>query len=146
MDSDDELYFQEILKQYQKEYFAQVSTDLIELFKTAINDTIYDIYSPTQYTRTYMLRESVVARFNEQEGALYVYSDINTSYYSAVDGRDVSQAIQWFIEEGHNDNSGINNMYHNYSGRHYLEKAQELIKQKFPDLKIEIINDETPMV
>jgi hypothetical protein len=145
MDSNDDLYFQEILKEYRKEYFTQVSLDLVELFKQALDETVYDIKATT-YERTYMLKNSVVARFNELEGALYVYSDINTSYYSAVDGRDVSQALQWFVEEGHSDDSGINNQYHNYQGRHYLEKAQELIEQNYPDIKIEIINDEPPMV
>lgn len=146
MDTNDDLYFQEILKEYKKEYFTQVSLDLVELFKQALDISVYDMYSPTTYERTYMLRESFVARFNELEGSLYIYSDINTGYYSAVDGRDVSQALQWFIEEGHNDNSGIDNEYHNYAGRHYLEKAKELIEQNYPDIKIEIINDEPPTV
>lgn len=113
-----------------------------ELFKQAIDETIYEAYSPNTYDRTYMFRDSVKAHYDENEDVIYVYSDINTGYYSAVDGRDVTPAISYWLEHGHEDNTGINNAYHSYSGREYLRRAEELIKKEFPDLDIEIVDEE----
>ena len=114
-----------------------------ELFKQAIDETIINVYSPNTYVRTYMFRESVKAHYDKNNDVIYVYSDINSGYYSAVDGRDVTPAISYWLEHGHEDDTGIDNAYHNYGERRYLERAEELIKKEYPDLDIEII-DEPP--
>jgi hypothetical protein len=58
-----------------------------------------------------------------------------------VDGRLTSSIVPWLVEMGHKDDTGIQNAYHDYSGRRFLELAKELITSKYPDLKCEIIND-----
>lgn len=93
-----------------------------------------------------MFRDSVRCHYDYKNNILYVYSDINTGYYSAVDGRDVTPAISYWLQEGHSDGTGIDNQYHNYQGRNYLEKAEKMIKEKYPDLKLKIVNDLPPTV
>lgn len=118
----------------------EIREELIALFKEALEITVYSAYSPSVYERTYMLLNSVKVTEDLLTGDLYVFSDLNTGYYSAVTGEDVSKNLNGWIEYGHHD--GGTGMYHDYNGRGFLEKAEELIKAKFPELKIEIVSDE----
>lgn len=123
-------------------YLESIKGRLEELMKEAIQQTIYDAYTPVEngYQRTYTFLNSVVAKINP-EGNINLYVDLNegSQYYSTVDGSPQYSNISEYLEGGHSDSSGINNMYHNYSPTSYLEKASELISQEFPGLNIEIV-------
>lgn len=146
MNNNDNAYLEKLITDYQKKYFKEIEQDIIQIFQEAIDQTIYDAYTPNTYKRTYMFRDSVRCHYDYKNNVLYVYSDINTGYYSAVDGRDVTPAISYWLQEGHSDGTGIDNQYHNYQGRNYLEKAEKMIKEKYPDLKLKIVNDSPPTV
>jgi hypothetical protein len=130
----------QIESQYQSE-LNKIGDRVVQLFKQAIEEKIYNYYEPTVYERTYMFLESVKYHYNWQDGSLFVFSDINTGYYSVVDGSDQTQNISKWLEYGHNDGRG-NGQYHNYEGRGYLERAYELIKNEYPNLEVKIISDE----
>jgi len=119
---------------------SEMKDELINLFKEALETTVYSAYSPSFYERTYTLLNSVRVTEDAVTGNLYVFSDLNTGYHSAVTGEDVSKDINKWIEYGHHD--GGSGMYHDYNGRNFLEKAEQLIKAKFPELKIEIVSDD----
>ena len=123
-------------------YLESIKSRVEELMKEAIQTEIYDAYTPVSngYQRTYTFLNSVVAKINP-EGNIFVHVDLNegSQYYSAVDGSPQYSNISNYLESGHSDSTGINNMYHNYSSTSYLEKASELIKEEFPGLNIQII-------
>jgi len=121
-------------------YLKNISERVTKLMTDAIQQSIYDEYSPTTYKRTYTFLNSVNAHINP-DGNIFVYVDINegTQYYSVVDGSSQYMNISNYLEGGHSDSTGINNEYHNYGARNYLEKAEELIHNEFKELNIEII-------
>jgi len=140
MDASDEAYLLELMGSSSVLDLKTIQSRLEQLLKDSIMSEIYSKYSPTTYVRTYMFLESVRAYVNDM-GEIYVYSDVNTGYYSAVSGEDVSSSISGWLEGGHSDNTGINNQYHNYTPRLYLEKAYSLIKSEYPMLRVSIIDD-----
>lgn len=138
---DMQLQFEQELNTYYKNMENRIS----ELFKQAIQENVYDYYaSPRVYERTYTFINSVKVHLDLESGQLYVYNDLNdgSSYYSVVDGSSQYQNISHWIESGHEDSTGIANQYHTYEGRRYLERAKELIMAEFPELEIEIIDNE----
>ena len=83
--------------------------------------------------------ESVDINTNEREIFVFINSE-KLNYYSAYDnGRDVSEAVPWFIYTGHKDSTGVDNWFHNYPKSYFLEVAQENIKKEFPYLDIQIV-------
>lgn len=145
MDSNEKRYFDALLREYEKEVLRKIQEDVKKLYSQAIDETVYQAYSPTTYERTYQLKDRVSCKLEGNK--LIVYTDIdNMEYTSAVDGRDVTSAVPYFVLGGHSDDTGIDNMYHNYPGRNFLQRSKELIKQKYPELEIVIINDTPPIV
>ncbi|MCD3321817.1 hypothetical protein G8V07_15235 [Clostridium botulinum D/C] len=119
-------------------YLEHVKERVRELFKQALRECVYDYYTPNSYERTYQMLNNVNVHINE-EGELYVYTD-NQFYTSAVDGSpQTPNFINYTIEHGHHDGKGTN-QYHSYEGRHYLERAKELIDNEFK-CNCEIISD-----
>lgn len=134
---------QEIIEQI----FKEIKRDLVKLFRQAIQSEVYDKYHPKEYKRTYQLRNKVAISLDKN--TIYVYCDVaSMNYTSAINFmRDVSYAVPWFIQEGHNRNiPKPKPMYDIYPARHFLEKARELIQNEYPFLKVEIKNDAPPYV
>ena len=131
-------------RQQIDEYLMTIQNKVEELFRQSIQECIYDYYQPTVYQRNYTFLNSVTAHIDLASGVMYVYSDINegTQYYSAVDGSPQFQNIGHWMESGHSDNTGYGGQYHQFEGRNYLERAKELINQEFPDLQIQILDNE----
>jgi hypothetical protein len=146
--SSNDIYFEQEVKRYQDKLINSIKGRLVELFKQALEETVYDYYNPTTYERTNRLKDSVTVKFDNATNTLYIYPDITNGYVSAVDGRDVSLAVPYWIQSGHSDNTGINNQYHSYEGRDYLQRAKELIDKEFKEygFDIEIINDQPSRV
>ena len=136
-------------RQQIDEYLMTIQNKVEELFKEAIQESIYDYYTPIPeehggYHRNYTFLNSVTAHIDMKSGIMYVYSDLNegSQYYSAVDGSPQFQNIGHWMESGHSDNTGYGGQYHQFEGRNYLERAKELINQEFPDLQIQILDNE----
>lgn len=141
----DELWA-EIESQYKDE-LRKISDRVVQLMQEAIQETVYDVSDPnmTWYERTESFKNAVDVKF-DNDGDLIVY--INTSrlnLYSWVNFKQTenesSEIVPWLLEEGHHGQNGYG-MYRNYSGRHYLEVAQEKISREFPELDIQIINEQ----
>jgi len=124
-------------------YLKSIEPEIQSLFKQGIQEAIYDYYTPVSngYSRTYMFLNSVRTHVDLATGKMYVYSDINTGYYSAVSGEDTTSSISNWLNQGHSDSTGIGGQYHNYTPRNYLSRCYELINNKFPFLDLEIIEE-----
>jgi len=123
-------------------YLKSIQKEVENLFKQGIQEAIYDYYTPVVggYHRTDMFKNSVRTHIDLATGKMYVYSDINNGYYSAVTGADVTGSISNWLEHGHSDGRG-GGAYHTYTPRNYLEKCFELIHNKFPELILKIIEE-----
>jgi hypothetical protein len=137
----------EIERQYKNE-LKKISDRIVKIFQEAIQEAIYNESNSqmTWWNRSNDLKDSVSAKI-DNDGKLLVY--INTdklNYYSYVNfektDKETSEIVPWLLEHGHHGSYG-KGMYKNYEGRNYLELAYEKIKNEFPELELEII-DEMP--
>jgi hypothetical protein len=147
MDKQDELYFLGQLNKYKNQLIKNIQPELEEIFKQALDISVYNAYTPTEYNRTYALRNSVRSKI--EDGKLLLYIDTDTlSYYSVYNtNRNVSEAVPFWIESGHMDSSGIENQFHDYEARYYLEQCKQLIISKYGNtFEVNIINDIPPNV
>lgn len=136
-------------KQQIEEYLISIQNRVQELFKDAIQESVYDVSNNTMtwWERTENFKNAVNLQY-DSDGALIVYVDTNQlDYYSYVSFQktdvEVSNFLPMWLEEGHSsDKTNQYGMYAEYTGRQYLELAKEKINNEFPDLKIEILKNE----
>jgi hypothetical protein len=144
---DEDELFENIAGQYQTSLNG-IAEEVKMLFQEAIQESIYDVSDPIRtgwYQRTNDFENSVDILF-DINGGLFVYIDTaKLKYYSVVNysktKNNVSDIVPWLLEEGHH-NGSLNDLYHNYEGRGYLENAYEKIISAFPGLLMTIINEE----
>lgn len=140
MDTENLMYLSQQIQQYEKDYLNSIKDGLIYLFQQSIEICVYQYYNPKVYMRTFNLLNDIDFKFEGNK--LVIYSNSREmDYRSLVDGSDVSNYVSQWVESGHNDDSIVQNQYHHYEGRNYLEYAKELIRNEY-DLDVEIINDE----
>ncbi|MDV3428476.1 MAG: hypothetical protein LIR50_15900 [Bacillota bacterium] len=140
MDTENLMYLSQQIQQYEKDYLNSIKDGLIYLFQQSIEICVYQYYNPKVYMRTFNLLNDIDFKFEGNK--LVIYSNSREmDYHSLVDGSDVSNYVSQWVESGHNDGSIVQNQYHHYEGRNYLEYAKELIRNEY-DLDVEIINDE----
>ena len=130
------------------EYLESIKDKIIELMQEAIEESVYDISNPniTWYERTDNFKNAVDIVFEGDNLIVYINTD-KLNYYSYISfqktDNDVSSIVPWLLEEGHySDKQNQYGLYKEYSGRHYLELAQEKIHNEFPELQLTIINEE----
>jgi|GEM_PF-1548830 len=144
---DEDELFGNIAGQYQIN-LASISEEIKQLFEEAIQESIYDVSDPVRtgwYQRTDDFKNSVDVLL-DINGQLFVYIDTSKlNYYSVVNysktNKNVSDIVPWLLEEGHH-NGSLNDLYHNYDKRGYLENAEEKILSAFPGLIVTIVNEE----
>lgn len=107
----------------------QIYPDIENIFVNALIQSVYDYYRPTSYDRTYQLISAIDYEIVGNSLIVFI-NDKKLNYKSAWGGRNVSPAVPYWVQEGHDDDSPINNQFHHYEGRHYLEMAQQLLRQE----------------
>jgi hypothetical protein len=130
-------------KEIQKEmnlYIKQIQKRSEEILKEEIQKLVYEAYTPVIYERTYSLLNSVDSKVTEDGDLLIYINEGDLNYTSVVDGSNQSMNVPFFVNYGHHDDTGIDNMYHNYPARNFIESAAERISSEF-GIKVEIIND-----
>lgn len=121
-------------------YIKNIQKRCEQILREEIGRLIYDSYSPSQYERTFSLLESVDSKVTE-DGSLLVYINEGAlDYFSVVDGSNQSKNVPFYLNYSHQDSTGINNMYHNYPARNFIESSAERMSKEF-GMKVEIIND-----
>lgn len=150
MDRDEQKYFDEQIKQYQKQLLTSIAEDCLKLFKSALEESVYNSYKPSWYDRTRQLIDNAVYKI--ENDVLYIF--INTdemTYHSYINfqdtGKEVAPILPYLVEVGHMGKSTdeTSNQYNDYEPRYYLEKAKMLIDRKYK-IDVQIINDKPPMM
>jgi hypothetical protein len=140
---------EELNKEFEK-YLMSIRVQVSEILKLAILQSVYKSYSPNTYIRNHQLYNQVNFEV-KKDGAnsvLVVFIDTSRmAYESAKDGRDVTEAVPYWVNEGHSATNYTppagteSNQFHNYMPpRQYLELAQKLIEERL-GFRVEIIKD-----
>ena len=111
-----------------------------QILREEIEKLVYDSYDPSMYERTFSLLEAVDSRVNENGELLIYINEGALDYFSVVDGSNQSKNVPFYLNYGHQDSTGIDNMYHTYPARNFIESAAKRMSDEF-GMKVEIIND-----
>lgn len=121
-------------------YIKNIQKRCEQILREEIEKLVYDSYTPEVYERTFSLLEAVDSKVTN-DGSLLVYINEGVlDYFSVVDGSNQSKNVPFYLNYGHKDGTGIDNMYSNYPARNFIESAAERISNEF-GIKVEIIND-----
>ena len=138
------------IKDYILEYY---NDQIVNTIKDTITEEVYDSYTPTKYSRTYELRESVklldVDYHMNTVWFVYGHDESKMNRYTPSEnpllgrgwslratedypkGSDFSPYIPWAIHEGKSgDVWGVRNPIW-YAPKPYMEKAGDKIKNKY---------------
>lgn len=136
-------YEKQQLEQEFKKYLKSIQKRCVEILQEEIYTSLYTSYEPTSYQRTFQLLENIISEIDMTDGSIYVRLDTDNSvYYSAVDDSSQTDNVPFYVNYGHKDGTGINNKYHNYEGRHFVEKAAKRIKKEL-GIRVKIIKDQS---
>lgn len=136
MDYDYSLEIEKEVMEESRNYIQSIINDIMLIFLQAITLAVYRYENaganfPTVYRRKYQLLLSSL-NYIMDDNNLYVFIDASAlNYHSNVTGEDVSEHVPYWVEDGHHDDTGIQNQYHNYEGRKYLELARDMIEAKY---------------
>lgn len=138
LDSDDEQYIQDMLKETITNYLKLIEPRLKEVFRINIQLYLYDVYEPKVWHRENRLLDSITSHFDNNSNTLYISSETQQGiYFSKETGEDVSRFVpDWVMVTGHNDDSSIMNQYHHYQARQVLDMTEKQMKEEFPDIDI----------
>jgi hypothetical protein len=137
----------ELEKEFEK-YLKSIEQKCRQILEECILD-VYMSYDPVQYIRTEQLLNSVNTKIEKNK--LYVFIDTSIMrYYSAVDGRNVTEAVPYWINYGHHrEIEGPIPMYDDYpdefQGNFFIEVAAKRIKEEL-GVEVKIIRDKPPTV
>jgi hypothetical protein len=132
---------EDIVKQSVENFLMSIKDDCMQLFRVAIFNAVYDRYKPTEWERHYKLYQMVDGYIENGKLIIHMNSDLaGVYYYSAVNGDNVGDFIPLWINDGHDDNSKIQNYYHHYPASNYVDEAKKLIESKY-DIEVEIFKN-----
>lgn len=126
------------LFQQTQQLTKEMTQDANKLLKKNVKSKVYDNYTPTTYTRTKDLQNAITS--DENEGITY-FDDSRLNYKSNVTKKNVSEYVPKFINSGHKDDSGINNAYHNYPDRRFMEKTKRELEEIYSEGCCEIVDN-----
>lgn len=108
-----------------------------EVLKEKVQKKLYDAYTPKKYVRTNNLKNSITKGTNK---VFFDKSKLN--HTSTVTGEGVKLVPQ-YTNFGHKDDSGIDNMFHDYPSRHFVEDTIKEMEsnEEFNIFDFEMIND-----
>jgi hypothetical protein len=158
MDKEDEEYIDGQIKEFEKEYLNEVIDDCKKILHEAIMDTIFST-PEGMYRRTEQLEnlDNITFKF-EIGGTILIYIKEDLEYYSFGRGKGYDNSklkqipadlLYHILEVGHDIVSpykGDADRFHHYPAQHFLEEAQQRMKEKYPDLDFEIIRDQPELI
>lgn len=134
-------YEKEQIQNEFKIYLRSIQKRCVEILQEEIYKSVYLKYDPIEYERTYQLLQNIISEIDLKDSAIYIRLDTDNSVYtSAVDGSPQTENVPFFLNYGHTDGTGIDNMYHNYPARRFMEKAARRIRKEF-GIRVAIIKD-----
>lgn len=136
--NDDWKELEEYLFQQTQQLTKEMTQEANKILKKNVKSEVYDNYNPSTYTRSKSLQNSITS--DETEGITY-FDDSKLYYKSKVTGEDVSQYVPKGIDGGHKDDTGINNAYHNYPSRKFMEKTKKELESIYGEGCCEIVDN-----
>lgn len=147
MDASDMAYFNSLIEGVNANTsdLEDIKDECVSMFKDAIQTEVYNHYSPSWYSRSNQLIDSVTARIEGNNILVYIDDSVlnYNSWINFIDtGKEVGSAIPYWVESGHNGAYGTGE-YRDFEPRKYLEKAQQLVIEKYKEygITVEIVND-----
>jgi len=119
--SNDGDLFEAMLLAEAKLELEKITKDAKRLLKEKVQTEVYSSYSPTSYTRTNDLINSVTSTVSETEGLVF-FDESSIGHTSAVTGDKVGMYTPKFLDGGHSDGKG-SGMYHEYPERNFIDKT-----------------------
>lgn len=136
-------YIKDIIDQSAKEALTEVKDECVQLYKDAIQNSVYDYYLPSQdgYDRTMQLIKNTESEITDNN-ELIVYSNGDAMDYFSVYGEDITgNDVLKFVENGHHqENALVDNEFTNFESRDFLEDAKERIDSSL-GIDSEVIKD-----
>jgi len=107
----------------------EIMADAKNILKRNVENEVYNSYSPVQYNRTNDLLSSIENVFTLSEGIIY----FNSSAIGHTDNmyNPVGDYTPKWIDMGHKDSTGIDNMYHNYPARNFIQLTIDELEEKY---------------
>ena len=99
------------------------------ILRKNIQELVYNSYNPTTYNRTFDLIGSIGHVFSIDNGIIY-FNASNIGHTNSKGSNVGSYTPKW-IDEGHEDSTGIDNMFHNYPARDFIDKTITMLEQKY---------------
>lgn len=108
-----------------------------EVLKEKVQKNLYDAYTPKKYVRTNSLKNSITKDENK-----VFFDESKLNHTSKISSQPVKLVPQ-YTNFGHKDNSEIDNMYHDYPTRHFIEDTTKEMEsnEEFNMFDFEMVND-----
>lgn len=134
--------FEEYLLNEVKNRNEKITKDTEIALKINVQSMVYNSYTPIEYERNRSLINSITSKIEGEVGQGIVYFNEGIlDHVSAVSGENIGILLPMFLDGGHQDDSNINNMYHNYPKRDFMQKTVDEINNKYGEGSIELIDD-----
>lgn len=108
----------------------EVTEDADRLLKKNVQSELYDNYTPKVYTRTNELKKSITSKIEATEGITY-FDESKLNHTSVVTGEPSGKYVPMWTDQGHKDSTGIENKFHNYEGRNFIDKTINELEEKY---------------
>lgn len=129
MSSEADEFEKYIIQEGMKEV-KNATEDAERLLKENVDSQVYSVYTPNTYRRTHALKSSIKNKIDKTGGMVY-FDENEMDYTSAVTGENVNKYVPKWVDQGHKDSSGIDNMHHTYKGRNFIDKTIKELEQKY---------------
>lgn len=119
----------------------KITKDAELILRKNVQSEVYS-YNPTEYERNRSLINSITSKIEGEVGQGVVYFNEGVlNHSSTVTKENIGILLPMFLDGGHQDNSNINNMYHNYPKRNFMQKTVDEINAKYGEESIELVDD-----
>lgn len=131
--------FEQYAMQQMEQQIKEMTEDANRILQKNVRQELYEKYTPVAYKRTGDLINSIASSFNMLQGRIF-FNAGKLKYKSIVSGEDVSKYVPYWLDyTGHHDRTGIDNMYHNYNARGFLEKTVQELEEKYGKDCVDIV-------
>jgi hypothetical protein len=131
-----------------KQYLNSVLIDLQRMWYDTVTELVYEAYSPKVYQRTDQLRDKFKVEI--KDNTIYAYVDSDNMEYKSITGKSIpGDYVAHFVSVGHDTVApfeGDYDMFNHYPPRRIFEIYYNRVKENYPELQIELVQDELPII
>ena len=139
MSSEEELFEKYIIFEMEKE-IAKITHAAEKLLKKNVQSELYDNFKPSVYKRTNELKNSITSKIDINEGVVF-FDEQKINHTSVVNDEPVGKFTPKWTDMGHHDSTRIDNKFHNYPEKNYVDRTIKELEQKYGEGCVEKIDD-----